>query len=74
MAVQFISDPIFDRGTFPLTAPNRSRLSQGEEWLAHADAKEQERERRRIEFRASLMKARAAFGFGAGARCLPSQS
>jgi hypothetical protein len=69
MAAQLISDPIFDRGTFPLMGPDRGRFSQGEEGFAHTDAKSEERERRRIEFRASLMKARAAFGFGAGAHC-----
>lgn len=64
MAVQLASDPICDRGMFPLMAADRGRLSQGEERLAHADAKSEDRERRRIEFRASLMKARE------GARCV----
>jgi hypothetical protein len=65
MAIQLTSNLISDRGTFPLIGADRGRLLQGEERLAHADAKGEERERRRIEFRASLMKARAAFGFGA---------
>lgn len=69
MAVQLTSDLISDRGTFPFMGADRGRFSQGEERPVHADAKGEERERRRIEFRASLLKARAAFGFGAGTNC-----
>jgi hypothetical protein len=69
MAVQLISDPIADRGMFPLTSADCGRFSQGEDRMAHGDAKGEERERRRIEFRASLMKARGALGFSAGTNC-----
>jgi hypothetical protein len=74
MAIQLTSTLISDRGTLPLLGADRGRFSQGKERTARADAKGEERERRRIEFRASLIKARAAFGFGAGPQCFPSHS
>jgi hypothetical protein len=74
MGVQLTSDLVSDRDPFtPLTA-EAARFSQGDEGLAYADARGEDRERRRMEFRASLMKARAAFELCAGARCLTSPS